>query len=368
MANTIPASVPKPDVGLLLAGQGLDSAPVKVLFEASNWAQAHNGTGTPRILQSFPRRGSSGTAGVLVYTAAADHVVCRWRIPDTRGATSVDCYAFGSSISGGGKVEFRSVIGGAVTGMQNLPATAGLIGPFSLDVDASGGYDEVQIWANATGGTVTCDSVLVSVPPLSSPIAAGIDSIGQVAFDAGEHAVDEPLAADAGETLRADLEANREIPHVYMQWSGIDNVAATEARYMRSIPHSVPAMVWLDTQREGWDIDVHVLAKNTGGADTFVRLHAGMGASPSGYVTASSLEVTIPAGSGEAWHTGTMRLPNRRKYLSRLPSGFDSISIVVWPLMGATGALEEWSRRESMADPELLSTCTQIMAISAMGR
>ena len=127
MANTVPGAEPAPDIGDLLAGSPMDTIPIAELAAAINWAIAYQGTGTPRIAQTYARRGNTVKTGVLVYTANAAQQVAQWRIPDTRGATEVLCYVHGSSVGGLGTFEFRSVTGGGVTGAQTLPAVADLV-------------------------------------------------------------------------------------------------------------------------------------------------------------------------------------------------------------------------------------------------
>ena len=365
MANIIPASVPTPEQGDLLTGQGMDSATIKLLFEACNWAQAYNGTGTPRISQTFPRRGTTTPTGLVVYTSPFDRQIASWLIPDTRGATQVACYAYGSSVGGGGKIGFRSHIENDFTGMQNLPATPGLVGPYYIDIDTSGGYEEIELLLGAGGGDVTLDSILVVVEPLSSPIAAGADSLGVVAFDEGEHDPDEPLASDAGRRLISNLTALRTIPHVYYQWSGVSEISNLTADRMVGVSHTIPLIVWPDTENEeDWELTVWVNARNTVLVDTEVVINVGVGSNPNTFDRQA--RITIPAGSAAQWRETTLKLPNHHKLIRQSGmSSLESVSITIWPVPVSAHGIEdyigEWGGAESQ-----LSTA-EILGISIWG-
>ena len=363
--NTIPASVPKPDQGELLAGQGLDSAAVAKLFQANVWAQAYVGTGTPRISQMFPRRGGSGTTGLVVYTSALTQNLCTWRIPDTRGTTSVSCYAYGSSVGGNGKVKFTSSFGAGDTGLQNLPAAAGLIGPFALTIDASGGSEVVRLAAAAlAGGDITLDAVLVVVDPLGSPIGPGADSLGVIAYDEDEYADYESLAADGGGQSVINLTAVRGIPHVYAQWSGVDNIADATAIKMVSLEHVIPMLVWADTDRESWLMTVYVLTRNTGGGDTTVVVNIGMGSRPDRFET--SLTLTSTSGEGSVWHTGTIQLPNLRKYIRGAGPGLESVTMSLWPIPTSANGVEDYIDKYNGSEDEL--STAEILSVAVWGR
>lgn len=363
MANTVPATVPKPDVGNLMAGSAMSAVEIAKLAAAVNWAMANNGTGTPRIVQSWPARGNTTQTGALVYTTNAANPVCYWTIPDTRGATSVLCYVYGFSVGAAGTVEFRSTTGGGVTGAQVIPAAAGLIGPFALSIDASGGDEETVMWLDGTGD-VTISAIMVMVEPLPDPLPAGTDSIGCVATDPAEYASQEALAADQGAQIRAAILALRTIPHVYWQWSGCDSLPDAQAVYMRATPHMMLASVWVDTAREEWDLQVRVRATNLGGGDTLVRVHAtDLAGNP-----LRTLTLTIASASGTAWASGTMRLPSGRRVLARLArdlAGWESVLLWIHPAPTAVDAVSNLELRG--VDAEDLSTAL-IRSVSVWGR
>lgn len=358
MANDVPATRTPPDVGLLLAGNALASRAYAPLARASNFTQAHTGSGTPRVSQSFARRGT-GPTGVCVYTSGAASPVAGWWVPNTRGATSVDCYVVGSSVGGGGTVEFRSTTGAAVTGLAALPAAVGLVGPLALTIDASGGYDEVKLWLDASGGAITVDSVLVLVPPQSSPLAVGLGDDGCVAFDVNEMEADQPLSADAVQQIRANAETLREVPHVFWNWSGLTGTTAgTDAPFMHSQVHSMPVPVWPDTDRDDLEVTIRAKVLRSAG-DTHVRVHAATGCRVEDIV--STCEMVVTGGASTLVDvTGTMRLPKRR-YLRNVAPGLPSCALWVWPVMGWPGdafsvaALDWWGQHTGGA-PELLTT------------
>lgn len=361
MANTVPASVPLPDAGHLLAGNGIASATIDPLFRASNWAEAYQGSGTPRIVNSWPLRGTS-TAIWTFTPAASANLVCRWRIPDTRGATSVNCYVYGSSVGGTGEFEFRSTVGGGVTGVQALPTPAALVGPFALTIDASGGFEEVKLYCGPNGGALTVQAVMVTVPPASSPLGTGVGVDGCTAFDASEFGVDLPLGVDQGRQLRTNLVALRAVPHVYWQWSGLaDGSLGALGKFMRACPHLMPCPVWLDTDNESWNISVHAYATSDAGSDTYVRIHAmELNGDP-----IRTLELTVPAAAADAWYTGTIRLPLGSRVLRRLARGVDTILLGVLPIPTAAGAMARYSRITGIEERHM--TTAGVRALSAWG-
>ncbi len=361
MANTVPASLPTPDTGLLLAGNGISSATIDPLFRANNWAQAYQGSGTPRIVNSWPLRGTS-TAIWTFTPAGAATLVCRWRIPDTRGATSVNCYVYGSSAGGTGEFEFRSTVGGGVTGVQTLPTTAALVGPFALTIDASGGFEEVKLYCGPNGGVLTVQAVMVTVPPASSPLGTGVGVDGCTALDVNEFGVDLPLGADQGRQLRANLVALRSVPHVYWQWSGLaDGSLGADGKYMRACPHLMPCPVWLDTDRESWELDVHAYATSDAGADTYVRVHAmELNGDP-----IRTLELTVPAAAADGWYTGTLRLPLGSSVVRRAKRVRDTILLGIMPIPTAVGAMARFSRLTGIEERHM--TTAAVRAVSAWG-
>lgn len=357
MANDVPATRVPVDVGLLLAGNALASRAYAHLARASNFTQAHTGSGTPRVSQSFARRGTGPTA-VFQYTSGAAAPVCGWWVPPTRGATVVECYVVGSSVGGGGTVEFRSTAGAAVTGPALLPATVGLVGPLSLTIDA-GGVEEVKLWLDASGGNISIDSILVVVPPQSSPLGAGVGDDGCVAFDADELQADEPLSADAMQRLRANAATLRQVPHVYWNWSGLTGATlGTDALYMHAEPHVMPVPVWPDTDRDNLTVTVKAKAYRTA-SDGYVRVHAATGCTAESIV--STCDILVAAGaSGLVDASGTMRLPKRR-YLSKLAAGLPSVNLLVWPEMAWPGnafsiAAVDWWAQHTGGTPEMLTT------------
>lgn len=377
MANTVPASPVAPDVGLLMAGNSLRASAIKTMPQASNFIHAHVGSGTPVVMQSFPRQHNSvspPTTGVLLYNANSNANVCRWHIPNVRGATSVNCYVYASSVGGLGKVQFSATAAAASTAQTLIPSTTGaLVGPIALTIDASGGYEEILMKLDGSGGggtaDITLDAVMVIVPPQSSPLAAGVDSLNAVAFDANEHDADRPFAADAALQLRTNLAGFITVPKIYWSWSGLDNCNGNpEQKYMRSVCHVMPAVVWRDTADESLEIQVHVYAV-ADVADTAVRIHAHSAFDP-GYTT--TCELAVPAASGTAWRTGTIQIPSRNRVLRNLPrngargADFDTILLSVWPAMTAAGAQDRWQRRTS-GEVGQLSTA-KIRSLAVWGR
>lgn len=361
MANTVPAATPAPDIGLLIAGGGLDAAAVAELFAASNFGAAYNGSGTPRVSQSWARRGNTTPAPFWSYATAAANRLCRWRIPDTRGVTQVKCYAWGSSTGGGGLIEWRSTVAGAVTGTQALPTTPGLIGPFALTIDASGGFEEIVLWADATGGALSVDSVLVVVPPEASPLAAGLTAGALVPFDSSEFGVDLPLGVDSGRAMRANLALLRAVPHVYWQWSGLaDTDLGSTGKFMRSVPHIIPVPVWLDTDREGWDLSVHVYATSLAGASE-VRVHAML---PTGDPI-RSLTLAVGAAAADGWYSGTLRLPGDHRVLHRLAHGLQTVMLGIMPAPTAAGSVARFARLTGIEERHL--TTARVRAVSVWG-
>ena len=346
MANTIPASEPAPDIGQLMAGQQLDES-VATLFQASNWAQAYAGSGTPRVQQAFPLRHASSPPGtaVVTYTSSTAQQVCEWKIPDTRGATSVDCYIYAKNQAGvAGTIEFRAGSGG-VTGLQALTASWALYGPLALTVDTSGGDDTVTLWLDANGTTISLGGVMVCVPPQSS-LAAGADGAGAIAFDADEHLADETLGSYAGAQLVNNLTAIRSIPHVYVSWSGVDHTAlGNDGRQMVAWPHIWTVPVWEDTARKEWTVTVNVRATEAASA-TVIGVMAVDSATLQPLATAA---IDVGVGTATSWYSHTMVLP-RRRILRNMPDGWGTVALLVWVEPHATDAVEQVYELEGAVD------------------
>ena len=367
MANDIPAGLGAVSIGGLLSGAPLKASAIAPLGQAVNSVAARIGSGTPRICQAWPRSGSAAgsEAHHFAYAEAASTKLAEWRIPDTRGATAVDCYVYGKSTGGNGTVRFTSVIGGSNTGNISLDATAKLHGPYSLSIDADGGYETVRLYADATGGTVYVDSVLVVVPEQTSPLSSGFVGAGMTAIDAGEIAEGESLSADLGRAMRSTLVASRTVPHVYVQWSSLKGLIdppdiTREPGHMRQVPHSWPVLRLPDAGRDGVDLTVHARLKGRDGTTHF-RLLAGIDAIP-GYV--ATCEIQVAHGAAEAWHTSTIRVPPLRA-LKKLGAGFADVRsarLVVWPCIDAA---PQMARYYGLTDAER-TTCS-VMSVSVWG-
>lgn len=377
MANTIPASIPVPDAGLLLAGQYLDAAGVLTLGQANNWAMAQAGSGTPRVLQLYPLRGSGspGTA-IVAYNTNAQKDVAEWRIPDTRGVTSVDCYIYAKSTTGVADVEWRSTTGLAVTGLQLIGAAWALHGPFPLTIDATAGFDTVKMYLDGNTDAIHFAAVLITVPPLSGNIAAGITANGCVGIDPGELASGEPMASDTGRQIIANATAIRTVPHVYWNWSALEDCVngssfvALGANGMRmaSVPHMIPCIVWLDTDTNSWVLTVHVRATGIAAVTSTVVLHACTSSDPD-YIATSTITVGVAA--AVAWYTTTIQLPNRRRVLRNVREGStQSAMLMVWPkptaAIGGMTADELVEERNGML-PSDFSTA-KVNSVSVWGR
>lgn len=368
MANTVPSNPVGVDTGDLLAGEGLNESPVGLLGQANNYILARAGTGTPRIAQIFPRQGSTTPAGTFVVNTVASAANARWRIPDTLGATSVRCWVYGSSLLGLGTVQWKSLNAAASTVAATLPTTPGLVDCGTLTIDAAGGSEDVQLWVSGSGGhDVTIDGVMVTVEPLSSPLATARDAAGRLPFDAGELATPQALNAAQGYALRDNLSISRLSPHVYASWSGIRNATASgRAKYMISAPHVIPSIVWPDSLPNGWTLTCWVYAKNGTGVD--LEVHIGAAAAlgdinTSGYGTPARLAViTIPAGA-EGWYSATLARPQSR-FLQVLPNGWLSCALAIWPEPGKAGAVAQLQSREGGS--AILSTA-QIESVAVWG-
>jgi hypothetical protein len=367
MANDVPTGLGAVSIGGLLSGAPLRASAIAPLGQAVNSVAARIGSGTPRICQAWPRSGSSAgsEAHHFAYNEADSTKLAEWRIPDTRGASAVDCYVYGKSAGGTGTVKFTSVIDGSNTGDISLDATAKLHGPYSLSIDASGGYETVRLYADATGGQVFVDSVLVVVPEQTSPLGTGDVGAGMTATDAGEIAEGESLSADLGRAMRATLVAARTVPHVYVQWSSLKGLiepvpAESEAGHMRQIPHSWPVLRLPDAGRDGVDLTVYARLKGRDGTTHF-RLLAGVDALP-GYV--ATCEIQVAHGAAEAWYTSTIRVPPFRS-LKKLGAGFSDIRsarLVVWPCIDAA---PQMARYYGLTDAER-TTCS-VLSVSVWG-
>lgn len=366
MANDIPAALVGIDAANLLAGSALRSSPVAQLGEASNSVVARIGSGTPRISQVWPRLGSGASPPQQLDFRGAAGDVAQWRIPDTRGATSVDCYIYGASkTAAGAKYRFKSLETLANTGWQNLTVGASLHGPHSLTIDTSGGYDTISLGLDGATNHALIDSVLVVVPEASSIGAGSI--AGMTGIDADEMGVDEPLSSDLGRRILATATAARDVPHVYWSWSGVEGVHAhPRSQSMRSAPHSMTALVWPDTDREEWVCTVWVLAEQSASGGYKVRVHASQSWRP-GYVR--TLTIDIPVGAA-SWQTGTIKLPMHPRAIGKLGAAVAdvrSVTLTIWPVPTAAGADGRAADRVGGIPDEMFSTA-DIYGFSVWGR
>lgn len=358
MANTVPTTRTPTDVGLLLAGNSLASRAYKPLARASNFVQAHTGSGTPRAVQAFARRGS-GPTGVFRYTVSAASPVAGWWVPDTRGATSVDCYIIGSSVGGGGTGNFKSTVAAAATGPSVLPATPGLVGPLALDIDASGGVEEVVLWLDATGGAIVVDSVLILVPPQSSPLDTGTGDDGCVAFDVDELGADQPLSSDTMRQLRSNAETLRQVPHVFWNWSGLTGTAAgTNAPYMHAQAHIMPTVAWPDTDRDQLEVTIKARVLRSA-SDTNVRVHVTTGPRVGDIV--STCDILVAGGAATLVNVSGTTTLRKRRFMANLAPGLQSCALMVWPLMAWPGNADNldaqaWWAEHTGGSPDLLTT------------
>jgi hypothetical protein len=378
VANTIPASIPVPDEGLLLAGQYLDAAGVLTLGEASNWAMAQAGSGAPRVLQLYPLRSASTQPGTetIAYTTNALKDVAAWRIPDTRGVTSVDCYIYAKSTTGAGEVEWRSSTALAVTGVQLIGAAWALHGPYALTIDATAGWDTITMYLDGNTDTIGFAAVLVQVPPLSGNIAAGITANGCVGIDSGELVSGESMASDTGRQIITNVTAIRTVPHVYWNWSALEDcvdgttLVAHGANGMRmaAIPHMIPCVVWLDTTSNSWVLTVHVRATGIAAVTSSVVLHVCTESNPE-YVATSTITVGIAA--AVAWYTTTIQLPNDLRVIRSVREGStQSAFLMVWPKPTAVvglGNADAWISEHNGMLASDFSTAS-VNSVSVWGR
>lgn len=367
MANDVPSNPVGADVGFLLSGESLNQGAVSPFGQAHNYILARAGTGTPRIAQIFPRRGTSSPSDPVFSTSsAAASANCFWWVPGTLGATSLRCYVFGSSIGGAGTVVFKSVSAADATAPASLPSTPGLVDCGLLTIDSA---DEVvELWVDGSGGhTATIDAVNCTIPVASSPLAAAPDAADRVPMDADELDTPEALCSIQGKRMRDALVTTREAPHVYANWSGIDGISPASAKYMRSVPHAVPCLVWADTSANGWTVTVRVHAKNGTGGDLVVNVGAvpGLGGGANGGIGAPRrlARITVPAAT-TAWFDETLTLPPAST-IQYMPAGWLTATIVVWPEPKRSNATRTIANREG--GTQVLSTA-QIMSMCVEGK
>lgn len=358
MANNVPVSLPVPDVGLLLAGQSLDSQSIEPLGQAVNWLAAHLGSATPRILQLYPAEGTSrpGTS-ICRYTSLAQQQVSEWRIPATRGASSVECYLYCVSTSSTSTVRWDSVTQG--DSVTTFLSTSWTLIQATLDIDTAAGYETIRMYldAGAAPATIQVGAVMVMVDPATSlPSTSWV-----VPFDEDELAVNQSLNAEQGVRICNDLATMRvEAPHVYWSWSSFAHEATThpESRYMVAWPHCMTALVWADTQREEWNLTIHARVQQ-GTYDQTLTIHAHVGASGP---YQRSVTLQVPAGASEIWVTGSIRLPNHRRVARNMPAGWETIMLIIWPEPSAADAVSEWTQLQgeppsALSSRSLMSLC-----------
>jgi hypothetical protein len=325
VANSFGAAYLAPDIGLLMAGRGLTAAAVAPLGEASNWTAAHIGSGTPRICQTWGKRGN--TTQDPQWTVTDDEDVARWRLVDTRGATEVVAYVWGGSAAGDGEVYLSS--SADTSDRLELPATPGLVGPISLTVDCESGEEVVHLHVDGNAAEAWVSAITVVVPPLSSPLPTGVLGSGAVGVDASELAAYETLSAAQGRDILAGAVAMRSVPHVYWTWSGVaDTSLGADGKVLRSVPHVIPCIVWPDTDRLAWSLTVEVECISDAVEDTDLVVAVCSG--PARRVLRTA-RITVPADSGTAWYSTTIRLRGVVD-LAYLPRGLASCTLLVCPV------------------------------------
>lgn len=362
MANVAPSELAVVDPGRVLSGSSLDSVNLAEFGPANNQAIARTGTGTPRVAQVFPRRGSTTPTGVFVTTSDASYTApnCRWLIPDTGGAVKVRCYILAKSVAGTAEVQFGSVNASDLTASVVIPTAQTLIDVGELTIDAAGGDEEVRLIVYAAGDVATVDAAYVRVEPIASPLPTGL-SKGCKPFDEDEWATPQPVASAQGTRICDNAETLRDIPHVYLSWSGVSGIAGTDPEVMVPAAHCVPCLVWQGAARHGWSLTVAAYVDNTGLPEGVVRV----GAEPQSHVGQPThmASIDVAANAGPQWYRATLTPPASPVALS-LPAGWYSVVLTVWAQPSAAADI----RRIADHDGTRVLSTVPVQSLSVWGR
>lgn len=339
MSNVIPAAYVPPNPFHAQPGESIRGAALAKYFAACNWLAA---TGHSRtvIEQGWDSTMFTGVARADNSEAYVTH----WRIPPLSNRVTVECYAY-CAVMGAArtteKVTFKSVIGGDSVDIIPPDSDAfAMIGPVSLTIDASGGYEEVELYLTG-GGThaVQVRGVTVKYPELTGDLAAGADA-DCIGFDPDEFAADQALSADAMQILIDNIDALIDRHQVYYQWGGIDEDSGyrdgSTSPIMQPYCHRIIARVNHGSieQDPPKTVRVWIEARNDTGDDQVAVIYHGrafpsrirqLGVNP---IPTESTVITIPAGSGLDWYSADVRL--LESHITRSwPGGMDAAQLTL---------------------------------------
>lgn len=127
-------------------------------------------------------------------------------------------------MSGNGTVaRVRAEDSGDVAVLNGPAAGTAIVGPVSLDIsDAGSGFDQIYLTLQGTG-TIACTvyKIMVSIDPLSSPLASGqFNGCTPMGLGTTVNA-DQPLPSSRGEEIIDTLESVFVRPRVHYAWSAL---------------------------------------------------------------------------------------------------------------------------------------------------
>ncbi len=326
MARTYPATYPAPDPDNFRAGEALVTAEVAPLVTASNFLHGE-GRAQPIVEQGW-----SGSVFIDSNADATFRDRLVYRIPEISDRhTDVQCSIRASAIGGGGgDVKFtarNATADAATTPSVTIPVPAGAAAwidagsmmdvtftgngtgrPGGAAVPANVEQIEIETSVDVGATSVTIHEVMIRYDPDASALTAGtVDIQGQtfVVLDTDETNADEPMSADLGRFLAANVTALRARPKAYMMWSGAAAITAInnfETAYRR---------VWCAANpgaSSDRTLTYHVLMDDDGeGGDQSLWLQHGVGGTAN-LDNPNSTKLTHAGGVAAAWKSGTVEL------------------------------------------------------------
>lgn len=275
----------------------------------------------------------SGGASVVSLTGAASEPAWSVRVPCVTTAHDLKVRMRARAPSGSGDLVVSSSVdndSATVSGTSEAEYTA------TISLDTSAAYDDVQIDIDVAAGTDTVELMQVDCEyvPKSSPLSSGVVTIpgGTYPFeplDLAEFVADRPLDAVLGRILLDNARHFRErVQSVPVMWGGafkdgsddFPTAAGINAAYGYLDPRSMRAPVFVrrGALRAGHTYTVHAYVEADASVDTVLIVTTGAvsAASPTGlWPQAPSgdrdevLSITVSAGTGLQWVTGTLTVP-----------------------------------------------------------
>lgn len=285
---------------------------------------------------------SSGSS-VISLTGAASEPAWSARIPVVTDAHDIKVRMRARAPSGSGDLVVSTSSDNASVTVSGSTEAEHVV---TVTPDATYAYDDLQIDIDVGSGsdTVELHQVDVEYVPKSSPLSSGIVTIPGGTYDyepldLAEFVTDRPLSAWLARRMLDNLRHLRErVQSVPVMWGGafkdgsddFPTAASINAAYGYLDPRSLRAPVFVrrGAMRAGRTYTVHAYVEADASVDTHLIISAGSIArrAPEPWPQSPSadrdsvLKLTVTAGTGLQWKTGTLTVPE-------LPPGLSMVGV-----------------------------------------